>query len=182
MVARSAAELARREGGSPMILMIAAREARVRTVEISVQTARARGSPGDSAQVRPLRSSDCRDRCVPRRRRVANRGSRSERRPLFEVVEPAVEHCLLTYRADLRTSDLDRGAYLEMWCRLPGRGEFFSKGANQTVSGTTSWSSREVPFYLKAGQRPDLIRLNLAFEGAGTVWIRNVEVLRTPLR
>ncbi len=102
--------------------------------------------------------------------------------PLFEVVEPTVEHCLLTYRADLRTSDLDRGAYLEMWCRLPGRGEFFSKGVDQTVSGTTSWSSREVPFYLKAGQSPDLIRLNVALEGAGTVWIRNVEVLRTPLR
>ena len=102
--------------------------------------------------------------------------------PLFEVVEPRVEHCLLTYRADLRTSDLDRGAYLEMWCRLPGRGEFFSKGVNQKVSGTTSWSSREVPFYLKAGQSPDLIRLNVVLEGAGTVWIRNVEVLRTPLR
>ena len=102
--------------------------------------------------------------------------------PLFEVVEPTVEHCLLTFRAELRTSDLDGGAYLEMWCRLPGRGEFFSKGVNQKVGGTTSWSSREVPFYLKAGQRPDLIRLNLALEGAGTVWIRNVEVLRTPLR
>ena len=102
--------------------------------------------------------------------------------PLFEVSEPGVEHCLLTYRAELRTTDLERGAYLEMWCRLPGRGEFFSKGLNQKVTGTTRWSSREVPFYLKAGQRPDLIRLNVAFEGAGTVWIRNVEVLRTPLR
>ncbi len=30
--------------------------------------------------------------------------------PLFEVVEPTVEHCLLTFRAELRTSDLDGGA------------------------------------------------------------------------
>lgn len=100
---------------------------------------------------------------------------------LFEVVEPAVERCMLTYRAELRTGDVEGGAYLELWCRLPGKGEFFSKGLHQKVKGTTGWSSYEVPFHLKAGQRPDLIRLNLALEGAGTVLIRNVKLLRTPL-
>lgn len=102
--------------------------------------------------------------------------------PLFEVVEPSLERCVLTYRAELRTTDVEGGAYLEMWCRFPGRGEFFSKGLNQKVKGTTGWSSHEVPFLLKAGQRPDLIRLNLALEGAGAVWMRNVEVLQTPYR
>jgi hypothetical protein len=102
--------------------------------------------------------------------------------PLFEVAEPQVEQCLLAYRAELRAADVEGGAYLELWCRFPGRGEFFSKGLNQKVRGTTGWSSHEVHFYLKAGERPDLIRLNVAFEGAGTVWIRNVEVLHTPLR
>jgi len=32
------------------------------------------------------------------------------------------------------------------------------------------------------GQRPDLIKLNLAVEGAGTAWIRDVEVLQTQLK
>lgn len=41
--------------------------------------------------------------------------------PLFEIVEPALEGCLLTYRAELKTSDVAGDAYLELWCRLPGR-------------------------------------------------------------
>jgi hypothetical protein len=41
--------------------------------------------------------------------------------------------------------------------------------------------SCEIPFYLKKGQRPDLIKLNLAIEGSGKVWIRDVELLKTPL-
>ena len=101
--------------------------------------------------------------------------------PLFEVAEPAVDRCVLTYRAELRTSEVEGGAYLEMWCRLPGKGEFFSKDLDHKAKGTTGWSSYEVPFYLKEGQRPGLIRLNLVLEGAGTVWMRNVELLQTPL-
>ena len=71
--------------------------------------------------------------------------------------------------------------FLELWCRVPGRGEFFSKGLHDKLRGTTDWSSHEIPFLLKEGQRPDLVKLNLAFEGAGTAWIRDVELLRTPL-
>lgn len=101
---------------------------------------------------------------------------------LFDVREPGVEQCMLTYRAELRSEDLTGGAYLEMWCRLPGQGEFFSKGLHHKVRGTTGWASHEVPFHLRAGQRPDLIRLNAAFEGPGTLWLRNVELQKTPLR
>jgi len=100
---------------------------------------------------------------------------------LFELDEPDVERCLLTYRAELKAADLEGGAYLEMWCRFPGRGEFFSKGVQQKAKGTTRWSSYEVPFTLKVGERPDLIRLNIAFDGPGTLWVRNIELLRTPL-
>ena len=100
---------------------------------------------------------------------------------LFEVPDPQVEQCMLTYRAEVKTEGLAGRAYLEMWCRLPGRGEFFSKGLQQPVSGTTDWHRHEIPFYLKAGQRPDLIRLNLAIEGSGTAWLRDVTLLQTPL-
>jgi hypothetical protein len=102
--------------------------------------------------------------------------------PLFEVTDPNIDKAMLTYRAELKTEAVQGGAYLEMWCRFPGRGEFLSKGLQQKVKGTTGWASYEVPFYLKAGERPDLIRLNVAFEGAGAVWLRNPELLRTPLR
>ena len=100
---------------------------------------------------------------------------------LFEVADPLVEQCLLTYRARLKTEGLAGCAYLEMWCRLPGRGEFFSKGMHQAVRGTTEWGSYEIPFYLKKGQRPDQIRLNLTVEGEGRIWIKEVELLKTPL-
>lgn len=100
---------------------------------------------------------------------------------LFEVENPGVEQCLLTYRAELKAEALKGRAFLEMWCRLPGRGEFFSKGYQQAVSGTVNWARYEIPFYLKRGQKPDLIKLNLAVEGTGTVWLRNIELLKTPL-
>jgi len=101
---------------------------------------------------------------------------------LFEITEAGVEQCVLTYRARIKTENAQGRVYLEMWCRLPGRGEFFSKGLQQTTMGMTDWSAHETPFLLKAGQRPDLIKLNVVAEGAGTVWIKDVELLRTPLK
>ena len=100
---------------------------------------------------------------------------------LFEVENPAVEQCPLTYRAELKAEGLQGRGYLEMWCRLPGRGEFFSKGYKQAVSGTVEWARYEIPFYLKEGQKPDLIKLNFVVEGQGRVWLRNLELLKTPL-
>ena len=50
---------------------------------------------------------------------------------LFEVAGLQLEQCLLTYRAQMKTEALSGRAFLEMWCRLPGRGEFFSKGVQQ---------------------------------------------------
>jgi hypothetical protein len=100
---------------------------------------------------------------------------------LFEIHDPQVEQCLVTYRAMMKSEGLAGRAYLEMWCRLPGGGEFFSKGLNQVVKGTTDWASYEIPFRLKKGQRPDLIKLNLVIEGRGRIWLRDVQVLKTPL-
>jgi len=100
---------------------------------------------------------------------------------LFEIADPGVEECMLTYRAQLKTKDVQGKAYLEMWCRFPGRGEFFSKGLHNTVKGTSEWASYEIPFYLKRGQKPDLVKLNVVVEGSGTIWIKDVQLLQTPL-
>ena len=111
--------------------------------------------------------------------RIESDGPRTVR--MFEFADPDVESAMVTYRAEMRTDGLDGKTYLEMWCRFPGRGEFFSKGLQHAVTGTTGWASYETPFFLKAGQRPDLIKLNLAVGGKGTVWLRDVTLLRTPL-
>ena len=100
---------------------------------------------------------------------------------LFEVADPGVEQCMVTYRAEMKTENLQAKAYLEMWCRIPGKGEFFSKGFQHAVAGTNDWASYEIPFYLKKGQRPDLIKLNIVFKGAGTAWLKTIELVQTPL-
>jgi hypothetical protein len=101
---------------------------------------------------------------------------------LFEIKDPQIEQCVVTYRAELKSAALEGPAYLEMWCHFPRRGEYFSKGLHHALKGTNDWASFEIPFHLKRGERPDLIKLNLALEGPGKVWIRHVELSYTPLR
>lgn len=101
--------------------------------------------------------------------------------PLFEIPNADLEQCIVTYRAKMKGSNVINGAYLEMWCRLPGRGEFFSKGLHNKIKGTSDWASYEIPFLLKKGQRADLIKLNLVSEAEGTIWLKEVELLKTPL-
>jgi len=72
-------------------------------------------------------------------------------------------------------------AYLEMWCVLPGQGEFFSRGLQSPVTGTVDWSSIETPFLLKKGQKPELIKLNVVIDGTGTVWVDDIDLVKGPL-
>ena len=88
-----------------------------------------------------------------------------------------LERCILTYRAQIRTIDSLGRVYLEMWCRVPGRGEFSSRGLQHAVTGGSEWAACETPCFLKAGERPDLIKLNLVC--AGTVLIKGIELLHT---
>jgi len=97
---------------------------------------------------------------------------------LFEISDPDAEKCMLTYRAALKSEGLEGRAFLEMWCRFPGRGDFFSKGLNHVIKGTIGWSSYEVFFRLKKGERPDLVKLNLAVEGKGKIWMKDIELLK----
>jgi hypothetical protein len=103
--------------------------------------------------------------------------------PLYEVSSPGLENTVLTYRARMKASDVKGKAYLEMWVRVPGRGEFFSRGLEQPLTGTSDWATHEIPFFLnERGVRADLVKLNVAFEGGGgTVWMKDVELLRAPL-
>jgi hypothetical protein len=102
--------------------------------------------------------------------------------PLFELPVADTHKCMLTYRAKLMADELSGQAYLEMWCRLPGRGEFFPEGLNQPIAGTTDWAEYEIPFHLQDRQYPDLLKLNVFGKGRGTVWIKDIRVLKTPLR
>jgi hypothetical protein len=100
---------------------------------------------------------------------------------MFEVADPGVEDCMITYRARMKAADVAGQAYLEMWCRFPGGGEYFSKGLMSPVKGTVDWASYETPFFLRKGERPDLVKLNVVVEGSGTVWIKDVELLKSAM-
>ncbi len=101
--------------------------------------------------------------------------------PLFEVSDVAVEEAALVYEAKLQTENLNGQAYVEMWLRFPGQGEFFSRGLERPLTGTMSWTTVSTPFFLQKGQRPDLIRLNLVVSGPGRVWVDDVRLQRQPL-
>jgi tRNA A-37 threonylcarbamoyl transferase component Bud32 len=110
-----------------------------------------------------------------------NSATNSQTMPLFELPNPGVENCKIIYRAQLKSQDLKGRAYLEMLCRFPGAGEYFSRGLNNPISGTKDWATYETPFFLKPGERPDLIRFSLVMEGSGTVSLKDAELLKSPL-
>ena len=100
--------------------------------------------------------------------------------PLFEVTDVSIEDAVLIYQASMQTEALNGQAYLEMWVRIPDKGEFFSRGLDRPLTGTMSWATVATPFFLEAGQKPDLIRLNLVVNGKGKVWIDDIHLMRQP--
>ena len=111
--------------------------------------------------------------------RIDAKGAMAAR--LFESGDLDIENARLIYQARVRTRGLGGRAYLEMWCAFPGKGEFFSRGLHTTLSGTTEWSTLSTVFFLKPGENPSNVRLNLAIEGQGTVWIDDIRLIRGPL-
>lgn len=99
---------------------------------------------------------------------------------LAEVRPEAAEHTSLFYRAKLRSQDLNGQAFLEMWCVVPGMGEFFSRALDRPLTGTSDWVSQQTPFSLDAGQRAELVKLNLVVTGPGTVWIDDLSLAQAP--
>jgi hypothetical protein len=101
---------------------------------------------------------------------------------LFEVGDIDVENARLIYQAKVRTEDIEGQVYLEMWCHFAGKGEFFSRGLQTPLTGTTNWTTEETPFFLKKGENPDNVKLNLVIDGKGKVWIDDIKLLKGPLQ
>jgi hypothetical protein len=101
---------------------------------------------------------------------------------LYEVRDIDIEDARLMYQARVRTENLDGQVYLEMWCHFPGKGEFFSRGLQSPLTGTTGWTTVEIPFFLQKGQKPDYVKLNLVINGTGTAWIDDIRLIKGPLK
>jgi hypothetical protein len=101
---------------------------------------------------------------------------------LFELGDIDIENARLIYQAKVRTEGVEGQVFLEMWCHFPGKGEFFSRGLQTPLTGTTNWTTEETPFFLKKGENPDNVKLNLVINGKGTAWIDDIRVLKGPLK
>jgi len=99
---------------------------------------------------------------------------------LFEVRDIDIDNARLIYQAKVRTEGVKGQVYLEMWAHFPGRGEFFSRGLQTPLTGTTNWTAEEIPFFLKKGEKPDFVKLNLVINGKGTAWIDDIRLLKAP--
>ena len=100
---------------------------------------------------------------------------------LFETSNINLDNARLIYQAKLKTEKMEGEVYLEMLCHFPGRGEFFSRGLQNSMTGTMNWSIQEIPFFLKKGEKPDNVKLNLVINGRGTAWIDDVRLLKANL-
>jgi len=108
-------------------------------------------------------------------------GSSEETVRLVELPVADLEQCMLGLRFQISSANVETGVYPEIWVNVDGFGEAFSKGLNFRLKGSNDWSSCELPFYLKKGQRAKLVKLNVVFEGPGTVSLNHIELYSTPL-
>lgn len=100
---------------------------------------------------------------------------------LFEIGDIDIENARLIYQARVRTENVEGQVYLEMWCHIAGLGDFFSRGLDRPLTGSTDWVTEEIPFFLKKGENPDNVKLNLVINGKGTVWIDDIRLIKGPL-
>lgn len=89
-----------------------------------------------------------------------------------------LEDTTLMMRASMKAKGLTGRAFLEMWVHFPGEkgGVYFSRGLDNPLVKDEDWKEFQTPFFLKKGQVPDKVILNLVIHGHGTVWIRDVRL------
>jgi hypothetical protein len=100
---------------------------------------------------------------------------------LYDIVDIRIHDSQLIYEAKMKSKGLSGQAYLEMWCVFKDKGEFFSRGFDTAIAGTTDWTTVSTIFLLKKNEMPDKIRLNVVVNGVGTVWIDDVHLSKLKL-
>jgi len=100
---------------------------------------------------------------------------------LYNINDIRIEDAHVVYKAKIKSENLSGQAYLEMWCVFKDQGEFFSRGFDSVISGTTDWKTIRTVFFLKKNEMPDQIRLNVVVNGVGKVWIDDIHLLKSEL-
>jgi hypothetical protein len=100
---------------------------------------------------------------------------------LYETGDIDIEKSRLVYKAKIRTEGVIGQVFLEMWCVFGGNGEYFSRGLHSLVTNNTDWKGIDTMFFLKSGENPNNIKLNLVINGSGIVWIDDIILEKHPL-
>ena len=95
---------------------------------------------------------------------------------LYSVDDVNVDDTQIVYEANVKSEDLKGQAYLEMWCVFRNKGEYFSRGFDSVISGTSDWKTIRTVFNLNKGEIPDQIKLNVVVNGVGTIWIDDIHL------
>lgn len=96
--------------------------------------------------------------------------------PIYVIDDIKIEETQLIYEAKIKSVGLSGQAFLEMWCVFKDQGEFFSRGFDSAIGGTTDWKTIKTVFNLKKDETPDQIKLNVMINGVGTIWIDDIRL------
>jgi hypothetical protein len=96
--------------------------------------------------------------------------------PLYNIIDVRIDDTQLIYEAKIKSESLSGQAYLEMWCIFKDKGEFYSRGFDSAIAGTTDWRTIKTVFLLRKNEMPDQIKLNVIVNGVGTVWIDDIHL------
>jgi hypothetical protein len=99
--------------------------------------------------------------------------------PLYVVNDVRIDDSQIIYEAKVKSEGLKGQAYLEMWCVFRDKGEFFSRGFDSVIAGTSDWKTIRTVFNLRKGDMPDQIKLNVIVNGVGTVWIDDITLSKS---
>ena len=95
---------------------------------------------------------------------------------LYTIDNIKVDYTQIIYEANVKSERLSGQAYLEMWCVFKYKGEFFSRGFDSVIFGTSDWKTIRTVFDLGKGEAPDQIKLNIVVNGVGTLWIDDIHL------
>jgi hypothetical protein len=96
---------------------------------------------------------------------------------LYEIDTIDLDYARLKYKAEVKTENFSGDTFLEMWCTFKGKGRYFSRGLDNTLSGTNDWTTLETFFLLRRGENPDKVELDLVINGnGGTIWVDSIRL------
>ncbi len=101
---------------------------------------------------------------------------------LFQIPYPRIEGCKVWYKAKIKTQQFGGSAYLQMVVHFSRGGQITAQNYQNAIRGNTKgWVESVLEATVREGQKPSSVELNLVVQGAGTLWVDDVHVLRQAL-